>query len=117
MPSFRRNRVAELLRQAISEIVVFEIKDPRVRGVTITEVQMSADLKSARVYFSCLADKQNEMHKKGLDSATPFIRRKLRDALDLKYIPELSFWYDSAFDHSIRIGKILKEINTSSNDD
>jgi ribosome-binding factor A len=117
MPSFRRNRVAELLRQAISEIVVFEIKDPRVIGVTITEVQMGADLKSARVYFSCLADKQNEMHRKGLDSAAPFIRKKLRDTLDLKYIPELSFFYDSAFDHSARIGKILKEINIPSNDD
>ena len=117
MPSFRKNRVAELLRQVIAEIVVFQIKDPRVRGVTITEVQMSADLKSARVYFSCMTDGQNEMHKKGLDSAAAFIRRKLREDLNLKYIHELSFWYDTAFDHSVRIGKILKEIKAPEADD
>jgi len=110
MTSFRKDRVAELIRQAISDIVVHRIKDPRVQGVTITEVLMSADLKSARVYFSCLADGQDEFHKSGLSSAEGFIRRELRRELDLKYIPELSFFYDTAFDHSSRISQLLREI-------
>ncbi len=110
MPKFRKDRVAELIRQAIADIVVLKIKDPRVMGVTITEVSMSADLKSARVFFACLADGKPEAHQEGLTSAEGFIRRELRKELDLRYIPALSFEYDTSFDHSIRIHAILKEI-------
>jgi ribosome-binding factor A len=110
MTKFRKNRVAELLRQAISDIVVLRIKDPRVQGITITEVQMSADLKSARVYFSSLTDGQTELHLQGLAAAEGFIRRQLRSELDLKYIPALAFFYDTSFDNFYRINKILKEI-------
>lgn len=110
MPKFRKDRVAELIRQAISDIVVLKIKDPRVAGVTITEVSMSADLKSARVFFGSLADGKPDAHKDGLTSAEGFIRRELRKELDLRYIPALSFEYDTSFDHSIRIHTILREI-------
>jgi len=108
MTSFRKSRVAELLRQAISDIVVLRIKDPRVQGITITEVRMSEDLKSAKVYFSSLADGRVESHK----NAGGFIRRQLRQELDLKYIPELSFFYDTSFDNFSHINKLLKQIVT-----
>ncbi len=110
MASFRKSRVAELLRQAISDLVVRRIKDPRVQGITITEVRMSEDLKSATVYFSSLTDGKAESHKKGLENAGGFIRRQLRQELDLKYIPELSFFYDTSFDNFSRINKLLREI-------
>jgi ribosome-binding factor A len=113
VPSFRKDRVSELLVQAISEIVLLRIKDPRVQGVTITSVKLSRDLKTAIVYFSSLTDGQDERHKKGLDAASGFVRRELRKALDLKYIPELTFFYDKSFDYSSKINKILKEIETS----
>ncbi len=110
MSSFRKSRVAELLRQAISDIVVLRIKDPRVQGVTITEVRMTDDLKSAKVYFSSLTDGKADSHRKGLENAGGFIRHQLRQQLDLKYIPELSFFYDTSFDNFSRINKLLKEI-------
>ena len=110
MTSFRKSRVAELLRQAISDIVMLKIKDPRVQGITITEVRMTQDLKSATVYFSSLTDGKAESHKNGLDNAAGFIRRQLRHELDLKYIPELTFFYDTSFDNFSRINKLLKEI-------
>lgn len=110
MPRFRKDRVAGLIREVISDIVTRRIKDPRVRGITITDVRMSGDLKSARVYFSSLTDGKAEDHQQGLDSAQGFIRRELRRELDLKYIPELSFFYDTAFDHSFRINQILREL-------
>jgi ribosome-binding factor A len=110
MTSHRKHRVAELIRQAISDLVVHRIKDPRVQGITITDVEMSADLKSARIYFSSLADGQADMHLKGLTAAEGFIRRELRLQLDLKYIPVLAFFYDTSFDNFSRINKILKEI-------
>ena len=112
MSKFRKDRVAGLLREVISDIVVLRIKDPRVRGITITRVLMSADLKSARVYFSSLGDGMTETHLEGLSSAQGFIRRELRRELYLKYIPELTFVYDTSFDHSLKINQILKELET-----
>jgi len=111
MTRFRKNRVAELIREVISDIIRFKIKDPRVQGITITEVLMSSDLKSARVYFNSLADGRSELHKQGLEKASGFIRRQLRLELDLKYIPALSFFYDTSFDNFARINKILKELD------
>jgi ribosome-binding factor A len=109
--------VAGLIREVISEIVTLRIKDPRVQGVTITYVDMSPDLKAAKVYFSSLADGMDQMHREGLYSAQGFIRRELRKELDLKYIPELSFFYDSSFDHSFKISKILKELELTTPQD
>ena len=117
MAKFRKDRVAGLLREVISDIVVHKIKDPRVQDVTITEVRMSNDLKSARVYFGCLAATDPDVRKQGLESALGFIRRELRRELDLKYIPELTFSYDTSFDYSSRINRILKDLNISGADD
>jgi len=117
MPKFRKDRVAELVRQVISDIVVLRIKDPRVQGITITEVRMSGDLKSARVYFGSLADGKVELHQAGLESAVGFIRHELRAELDLKVIPELSFHYDESFDYSHRINRLLKEVLPQKADD
>ncbi|MCL5125117.1 MAG: 30S ribosome-binding factor RbfA [Deltaproteobacteria bacterium] len=116
MPQFRKERVSELLKQTISDILTHDIKDPRTLGVTITEVLMSSDLKSARVFFSSLADGEIEAHLKGLGKAEGFIRHRLREELDLKYIPTLTFFYDSSFDHSVKIAKILKEIESTAVD-
>jgi len=116
MAKFRKDRVAELIRHVISDLVVLKIKDPRVEGVTITEVRMSADLKTARVYFCSLADGRAQLHQQGLESAAGFIRRELRQQLDLKYVPELSFFYDSSFDYSARINELLKRISPPESD-
>jgi ribosome-binding factor A len=113
MTRFRKDRVAELMRQVISDLVASRVKDPRVAGVTITEVRMSPDLKSAWVYFGTLADGKAEAHMKGLVAAEGFIRRELRRELDLKYIPQLFFEYDSSFDNFDRINRLLKGLHDS----
>lgn len=110
MSRFRKDRVSELIREVISDIILFKVKDPRVQGITITEVQMAADLKSARVYFSSLADGKAQMHQEGLQAAEKFIRHQLRAELDLKYIPTLSFSYDESFDNFARINRLLRGI-------
>ncbi|MFH1116208.1 MAG: 30S ribosome-binding factor RbfA [Pseudomonadota bacterium] len=111
MPKFRKDRVAGLIREVVADLVVRRIKDPRVLGVTITDVRLSADLKTAAVYFGSLTDGKAEDHKRGLESAQGFIRRELGRELDLRYVPELTFFYDTAFDHSLRINQILKELD------
>lgn len=113
MTRFRKDRVAELVRQVIADLMVLKIKDPRVAGVTITEVRMSPDLKSAWIYFGTLADGKVEAHMQGLRAAEGFIRRELRRELDLKYIPQLFFEYDSSFDNFDRINRLLKDIHES----
>jgi ribosome-binding factor A len=113
MTKFRKDRVAELIRQVISDVIVFKIKDPRVHGVTITEVKMTGDLKTARVYFSSLTDGKDATHLAGLVASEGFIRHQLREQLDLKYIPQLTFFYDSSFDNFAKINKILKEIDAT----
>ena len=85
-------------------------------GVTITEVKMAGDLKSAMVFFGALADGKNDVHKEGLEAAQGFIRRELRRQLDLRYIPSLSFAYDTSFDNFARIDRILKEIDIPNDD-
>ncbi len=117
MSRFRKDRVAELIRQVIADLIVSKIKDPRVQGVTVTEVLMSADLKSARVYYCSLTGGEAAAHQKGLEAAEGFIRRQLRMELDLKYIPQLSFFYDTAFDNSARISRILKDLAAPAKED
>jgi ribosome-binding factor A len=110
MGRFRKDRVSELLREVIADVVRRRIKDPRVEGVTITEVRMSNDLKSAMVFFCSLTDGKAELHKQGLEAAAGFIRREIRNEADLKYAPSLTFEYDTSFDNFDRINKILKTI-------
>jgi ribosome-binding factor A len=117
MARFRKDRVSELILQAISDIIRLKIKDPRVQGITVTQVAMSADLKLARIYFSSLTDGKAEEHKKGLEAAAGFIRRQLGQELDLKYVPELSFFYDSSFDNFSKINKILKDLGVQETED
>jgi len=118
MSKFRKDRVAELIREAISDIIRLKIKDPRVSGVTITEVRLTPDLKSARVFFSSMSDGMGELHKKGLEAATGFIRHQLGAELDLRYIPTLAFVYDTSFDNFDRINRILQTMDvTESADD
>ena len=116
MSRFRKDRVAELIRQVIADLVVSKIKDPRIQGITITEVLLSADLKSARIYY-CSPVGETTSHQQGLEAAEGFIRRQLRMELDLKYIPQLSFFYDTAFDNSARISRILKDLAVPAKED
>jgi ribosome-binding factor A len=116
MSRFRKDRVAELIHQVIADLVVSKIKDPRIQGITITEVLLSTDLKSARIYY-CSAGGETAAHQQGLEAAEGFIRRQLRMELDLKYIPQLSFFYDTAFDNSARINRILKDLAVPATED
>ncbi|MFH0824808.1 MAG: 30S ribosome-binding factor RbfA [Pseudomonadota bacterium] len=117
MGGFRKNRVSELMRQVISDLIRDKIKDPRIIGVTITEVKMADDLKSAIVYFASLADGKHELHLEGLQAAEGFLRRQLRGELDLKYIPVLSFHYDTSFDNYDRISRLLKKVEPPGTED
>ena len=111
---YRERRVAELLRQEISRIIFEDVKDPRVKDVVITDVVVSKDLSVSKVYFRTLLHENSENARFGLENCGNFIHAKLMKVLRMKKVPKLSFFLDETVDNSVRIEKIIKEINQNS---
>ena len=105
----RIDRVNELLRSEISHLISREIKDPRVAGViSITEVVASSDLRSARVYVSVMgrnADRQAALE--GIRSAASFLRRELRERVNLRHTPHMTFVLDDSIEEGERILRLM----------
>ena len=112
MASERLNRVAEAIKEEIAQILQREMKDPRIGFVTITRVNITADLRQATVYFSMLEGhgtlKETEA---GLKSAQGFIRRLLGERLRLRVTPAVTFRWDSSIAESIRMSKLLDDLH------
>jgi len=111
----RADRVAGLLQQEISIIVQTEIRDPRVKMATITGVKMSDDLKNAKVYFVCDTKKQKKT-KEGLERSAGYIKKQLSSRLTLRYMPKISFFYDTSLDYSCKIEGLLREAKVIEDD-
>lgn len=111
MSGHRKERVGEAMRDVIAELLAREIKDPRVGMVTLTAVDVSPDLRHARVYFSCLGDEAERARSlAGMRSAAGFIKVQLARHLRLRYAPELTFLLDSSMEQADRMASLLKEI-------
>ncbi|MDZ7289102.1 MAG: 30S ribosome-binding factor RbfA [candidate division KSB1 bacterium] len=108
----RAARVAELLREVISEIITTQLKDPAVGRVTITRVKLSDDLKNARVYFSMLGNEQQRRSTiEGLKRATGFVRAATARKISLRHAPDLQFFYDDTLDYVENIENLLRKIH------
>ncbi len=112
----RSHRVGESIHKEISSLLIKGLKDPRVGFVTITAVEVTSDLRYARVYFSVMGD-ESALKKtlEGLKSSIPFLRRHLGRQLRMRYVPELQFRYDESLEYGNRIESLIKEIKQ--NDD
>ncbi|MBN1460707.1 MAG: 30S ribosome-binding factor RbfA [Armatimonadetes bacterium] len=115
MASQRIERVQNLLRSEISMILLRKIKDPRVRMVTVTEVDASPDLKQARVWVSVLGDDRDDVLA-GLKSAAGFIRSELMRVLHLRPMPVLSFEFDRALERGARTLDLLDRLHHEQED-
>lgn len=112
MASPRQRRVGDQIQKEISTLLLREIKDPRIGFVTLTAVDVSGDLRSARVYYTVFGEQgQKETTQKALEKATPFIRRELGKRLRLRCTPELNFCFDGSLEYGNRIESLLKELN------
>jgi ribosome-binding factor A len=105
----RTDKVAQLVQAEVSKLLLERVKDPRVEGVTVTEVRVSSDLSFARVYFAVAPDRA-EKAAEGLERAAPFLRRELGSRLRLRRVPELRFERDEALEHGTKINAILKQM-------
>jgi len=114
----RADRVADLIKQEISNILRREVGDPRIANITVTDVKLTDDLRSARIYFVELGkDSLSADVEKGLSKAKGFLKRELGKRLQLRYIPELAFFYDPSFEYGARIEKLLKEVRKDEKDE
>ena len=114
----RADRVADLIKQEISDILRREVDDPRIANITVTDVKLTDDLRSARIYFVELGkDRVSDGVEKGLAKAKGFLKRELGKRMQLRYIPELTFFYDPSFEYGSRIEKLLKEVRKDETDD
>jgi ribosome-binding factor A len=114
MTSFSRSdRVSGLIQEVLSDILKKEIADPRLQMATITGVKMSADLKLASIYYTTSGDKNSiDAAAQAFNRAHGYIKKKLAQQLELRYMPQLRFFYDESFDYGSRIEKLLKTVST-----
>jgi ribosome-binding factor A len=110
--SRRPDRVAEAIREAVAMFLAEGVKDPRVTGlVTVTGVDVTRDLRHARVHVSILgSDVEKKSTMEGLQSVAGHLRAKLGRTLRLRVTPELDFRYDDSIAHAARIDSLLEQI-------
>lgn len=106
--SNRPRRVGHLLQREVAGIIQREVSDPRAQLVTIISVDVSPDLKQARVYFTCLdADADTKKMEKVLNNAKGYLRHHLKSRLSLRNVPHLRFIYDESVERGSRISMLI----------
>ena len=111
MSSRRAQKVAEAIREVVSMAILTELKDPRVKDVTVTFVEVSSDLRHAKVHVSVMGDEtQQQLSLRGLQSAAGFLQAKIASQVEMRYTPRLNFILDQGVKHSIEIARILREV-------
>ncbi len=114
----RAERDADLIKEEVSRIMFREIRDPRIRNITITDVKVTDDLRLAKLFFVPLGKNSvNEDTLAGLRQATGFLRKELGKNLRLRYVPNLEFLFDESFEYGDRIERILAELHETETPD
>ena len=110
MKTHRLARVREVIREVASETILFEMKDPRVKGVTVTRAEVSGDLQHAKVFVTIMGSASEQalcLH--GLRHAAGFIQTKLADRLQTRYTPTIRFEIDKGVKNSIEVSRLISE--------
>lgn len=104
--------MSEVIRETAANAILFELKDPRVKNVTVTRAEVSGDLQHAKVFVSIMGtEKEQALTMHGLKSAAGFVQTKLADRLTSRYIPHVTFVIDEGVKKSIEIGRLIREEN------
>ena len=107
----RADRVSDLLKEEISQMLLKEVKDPHIGFITITGVEVSRDLHAAKVFYTILGDeKQTSESAQALDRVSHFIKRQLGKRLRMRYIPDIIFRYDHSLEYGAKIDNILDHL-------
>ena len=111
MVSRRILKIAQAIREVVSTAIVMDLQDPRIENATVTYVEVSGDLRQARVHVSVMGDEKRQrrcLH--GLQHAAGFLQRKIANRIDTRYTPRLEFTLDEGVQHALEIQKLLGEL-------
>ena len=115
MAGRRLERVAEAIREVVSTAVLFELKDPRVQGVTVIRAEVTGDLRHTKVFVSLMGDsKQQKLTLQGLNHARGFIQSKVADRLQTRWTPVIRFVVDESVKKSIEISRLIEQAMATS---
>jgi len=111
MEGKRSEKVADLIRREVSEMLVRSVKDPRIEWVTITRVIVTEDCRLAKIYFSVAGSpEEKERSSQGLESAKGYIRKELGRRIRLRYTPEIKFQFDPSIEYAIHMEEVFQDI-------
>lgn len=114
MSKHRPNRLSETLKEEISQLILVELKDPRIGFVTVTSVDVANDLAHAKVYVSVLgSEDEGKASLDTLNRAAGFLRTEIGKRLRLRHVPSLVFVYDPSIQHGAHIAKLLRDVSVS----
>ena len=118
MSSRRTLKAASAIREVVSMAILTELRDPRVEGVTVTFVEISGDMRFAKVHVSIMGDEKKEaLALHGLKNAAGFLQKRINDRVDTRYTPRLQFVLDKGVKHSFKVAEILKDVLPSDESD
>ena len=107
----RIEKLQELIKQEMSKMLLNDLKDPRIGFVTVTGVEMTGDLREAKIFVSVMGDAQQVKNSlEGLNSALGFVRREIGKRIRLRFTPEISFALDTSLDYGDHIQKLLLQV-------
>ena len=111
MSSRRVLKAAQAIREVVSMAILTDLKDPRVKNVTVTFVEVSADLRHAKVHVSVMGDeKKQELCLKGLRHAAGFLQQRVGNRIDTRYTPRVQFVLDKGIENATAVTRILNEV-------
>ncbi len=107
----RLEKAAAAIQEVVSMAILAELKDPRVRDVTVTHVEVSPDLRHAKVHVSVMGDEaRQKLSLRGLQSAAGFLQAKIAERIEIRYTPKLQFLLDQGVKRSLAVARILSEV-------
>lgn len=116
MSSRRVLKAAEAIREVVSTAILLELRDPRVRDVTVTRVEVSADMRNAKVFISVMGDEAKEtLSLHGLRNSAGFLQQKVGQRIETRYIPRLVFEIDKGVKNSLKVAELLNQIRRETN--
>jgi ribosome-binding factor A len=111
MTSRRTQKAAEAIREVVSMAILTDLKDPRVRDVTVTAVEVSPDMRQAKIHVSVMGDDaRQQLSLRGLQNAAGFLQSKVAKRIDTRYTPRLTFMLDLGVKRSLEISRILQRV-------
>ncbi len=118
MSKIRQKRTADRIQTILSELLLRDMRDPRLQGLTITEVRIDRELQYADIYINALGDDSREEETMdALEKAKGFMRHELAQQMDLRTVPHLHFHWDPSLAHAERISEILDSLEIPSDEE